>query len=211
MTAVRLPPPLIALTPGDAEAARSGELERRVAAAVKGGLRGVLLREPELEDGPFERLAARLRSRLDAVGGWLGIHDRPHLAAAAKADGVHLGFRSLEPAEVRDWLPGVALGLSTHAPAVAGVTDGWSAADYLFHGPFGPVQKDPPLEPVGTAGLARAVSGTDRPIWALGGIAPGDVPEVLASGVRGVAVLSGILPDADPERRAAEYAAACPQ
>ncbi len=203
MSAVRLPPALVALTPGHAQAGRTGELERRVRAALEGGLRGVLLREPELEDGPFEALAGRLRALLNGVGGWLGVHDRAHLAASARADAVHLGFRSLAPAALRTWLDGeTGIGLSTHAgdpPAER------AAADYVFHGPVFATPKPFPLEPVGCAGLRRDVSASTRPVWALGGIEPAQVGEVLASGVRGVAVLSGILPSDDPRRGAAAY------
>lgn len=199
---MRLPPPLVALTPGDAGAARSGELEQRVRAALAGGLRGVLLREPELEDGPFEQLAVRLRALLDPLDGWLGLHDRAHLARTARADGVHFGFRSLRPGELREWLPGTALGLSTHAGDEPG---SWRAADYVFHGPVHDTPKEPPLEALGCTGLARAVGSTERPVWALGGIGPDDVAAVLRAGVRGVAVLSGVLAQDDPGECARRY------
>jgi thiamine-phosphate diphosphorylase len=202
---VRLPPPLLALTPGDVEQARAGELERRVRAAVEGGLRGLVLREPGLGDGAYAALAGRLRGILDEVEGWLAVHDRAHLARGARADGIHLGFRSLAPEQVRPWEPATALGLSTHAgdePAL------WEPADYLFHGPVNETPKDPPLEPVGRAGIETAVAATQRPLWALGGISPRDVPDLLEAGARGVAVLAGILPAGDPRARAAAYVAA---
>jgi thiamine-phosphate pyrophosphorylase len=199
VTARRLPPPLLALTPG--VPLRAGELEARVRAAVGAGLCGVLLREPSLADGPFLELAARLRELLGE--GWLGLHDRGHLAAACRADGVHLGFRSLRPVELRGWLPEeVAIGLSTHAgddPAC------FESADYLFHGPVFSTPKPVPLDPVGPEGLASAVRGTTLPVWGLGGITPARVEDVLAVGARGVAVLSGLLGSPDPARAAAAF------
>ncbi len=209
------PPPLLALTPGrlgpgDAGGGASGgEASRLVAAvraAVDAGLRGVLLREPGLADRAFLDLALRLREVLGADG-WLGLHDRPHLAAAARAEGVHLGFRSLGVAAARAVAgPEVALGLSTHAgddPAT------WAGADYLFHGPV----RDTPskhglLEPVGPAGLARACAATDRPVWGLGGLRPEDARAVRTAGARGMAVLGGLLGDARPAAAAAAYRAA---
>jgi thiamine-phosphate pyrophosphorylase len=202
VNAARLPPTLIALTPGDAAAAGSGELEQRVRAALAGGLRGVLLREPELEDRAFERVACALRELLGAVDGWLGLHDRVHLAHATRADAVHLGFRSLAPATVRASWPELTIGLSTHAgddPAE------WAAADYLFHGPVFATPKAHPVEPVGIPGLRRAIASTELPVWGLGGIGAGQAADVLDAGARGVAVLSGVLRDDDPGRRAAEY------
>lgn len=199
MTPRRLPPTLIALTPGVPLPA--GELAARVRAAVGAGLGGVLLREPSLADGPFLQLAAQLRELL--AEGWLAVHDRAHLAAACAADAVHVGFRSLRPAQLRPWLAeDVAIGLSTHAgddPA------GFEAADYLFHGPVFATPKPVPLEPLGPQGLARAVAATELPVWGLGGITPARVDEVLAAGARGVAVLSGLLGSADPAAATRAY------
>ena len=196
----RRPPPIVALTPGDARAG----LERAVQSAVEAGLRGVVLREASLSDRAYLELALALRARLDpALGGWLCLHDRPHLARAARADAVHLGGRSLAARDVRAWLdPELALGLSTHA---GDDPRGWSEADYLFHGPVLATTKPGARPPIGFEALARAVASTPRPVWALGGLEPADAAAVRASGASGVAVLSGILPRPDAALRAREY------
>jgi thiamine-phosphate diphosphorylase len=184
-----------------------------VDAALDAGLTGVLLRERRLDERAFLALAHELRARLDALpaprsrgSGWLGVHDRAHLAALAGADGVHLGFRSLAPAELPAFARGLAVGLSAHAgdePAA------WAGADYLV---FGPVRDTPSkrgiLEPVGIDGLAAGVRAAGRPVWALGGIEPADVAPCLDAGARGVAVLRGILGARDPGGAAAAYLAA---
>jgi len=199
----RLPPPLVGLTTG-AERPDLSELERRIHAALRGGLPGVLLREPALDDRPLAELAARLRARAPQL--WIGLHDRPHLVQATGADGVHLGFRSLAPAGVRGWLPGhVAVGLSTHAADDAAR---WRGADYLFHGPVFATAKVRALEPIGPAGLAAAVARAPVPVLGLGGITPERVAAVRAAGAAGVAVLSGLIGSADPARAAAAYLAA---
>ena len=71
-----LPPRLLALSPGDLVlgeglVARKADLLERVRAAWRGGLRGVLLREPQLPDGVLWELAVDLGAILD--GGWLGL------------------------------------------------------------------------------------------------------------------------------------------
>lgn len=197
----RLPPTLLALSPGTLrDAADVERLLQRAAAARAAGLRGVLLREPHLGERPFLELARRLRALLAGDGGWLGLHDRAHLVAAAGADAVHVGFRSLSPAELRSWLPAdVAVGLSTHAGDDVAA---WGSADYLVHGPvFDTPSKRGLLEPIGTGGLAAAVARAPRPVWALGGLAP-EHPErvrgALEAGARGVAVLAAVLAREDP-------------
>jgi thiamine-phosphate pyrophosphorylase len=204
---VRLPPPLLGLSPGDLRSGEQTRFLQRVDAAIEGGLRGVLLRERALEDAAFLSLARALRTRLDAVRGWLGVHDRAHLAGAAGADGLHLGFRSLPPEDVPPALrAGRALGLSTHA---GDALDALPPLDYLFHGPVRATpSKQGLLDPIGTAGLARACASTELPIWAIGGLTPGDLPASRAAGARGVAVLRGILGASDPRAAARAYASA---
>ena len=204
----RLPPPLLALSPGDLDEARAfGDFLARVDAALGAGLRGVLLRELELDDAVHLRLASGLRARLDRLEpepGWLGVHDRVHVALAAGADAIHLGFRSLASEHVATIAADqLAIGLSTHA---FDDPRDWSGADYIFHGP---VRETPSkrelIDAIGAGGLERAALQTDCPLWALGGIRPEDVRAVLASGARGVAVLSGIFRCADPGRATRAY------
>ncbi|MCK6446256.1 MAG: thiamine phosphate synthase [Planctomycetes bacterium] len=205
MSEPRLPPTLLGLSPGDLGRA---DVARFVAAARRArdaGLMGLLLREPGLDDRTFVELARTLRAPF-AAPAWFGVHDRAHVAAALGADGLHLGFRSLEPAFVRPWLgAGVALGLSTHASDDSAA---WEAADYLFHGPvFDTPSKRGLVEPVGLAGLVRAKGRTTRPTWALGGIDPTRARDVLATGVQGLAVRGALFETDDPARAVERFLA----
>jgi thiamine-phosphate diphosphorylase len=199
----RLPPRLVAITPGTLA---DVELVARVRAAVDGGLRALVVREPQLADAPFLALAEALRAEVDRRGpGWLCVHDRPHLAAACRADAVHLGWRSLRPDEIA-WLDrAVARGVSTHA---GDDRSRWERADYLFHGPVRETRKAHALAPIGFDGLAQACAATRVPIWALGGMKPEHAAQAAASGARGMAVLSGLIPARDPAASAAAYSAA---
>ena len=98
---MRLPPALVALTPGDLERERIPAFLERLAGACSAGLPGLLVREPRLTDREWLALLEEVRSRRGAEL-WLGVHDRAHLVRAVEADGLHLGFRSLPPAVARD-------------------------------------------------------------------------------------------------------------
>ncbi len=206
----RLPPAVLALTagdlgPGDVRAGRGERGLRAVALAAAGGLRGVLVREPRLADGEFLEWARGVRRAL-GPDGWLGLHDRAHLTVAAGADGVHVGFRSLAPHELRRFLPdAVAVGWSTHA---GDDPRSWTAADYVFHGPVRATRsKEGILEPIGFEALRRACAASPRPVWALGGLEAADAGAVRAAGCAGLAVLSGVLPTERPADAAASYLA----
>jgi thiamine-phosphate diphosphorylase len=188
---------------GEGLVARKADLLERVRAAWRGGLRGVLLREPQLPDGVLWELAVDLVAILE--GGWLGLHDRPHLVRGVGAQGVHLGFRSVSAVEARLCVGAdVAIGVSTHAgdgPAT------WEGADYLFHGPvYPPLSKSDHLAPVGPSGLQEFVDLAQVPVWGLGGMTPERAPAVIEAGAMGVACLGGLLSDADPARACALFA-----
>ena len=199
-------PRLIALSPGDL-AREDGAFLAALERALAAGLPGLLLREPRLSDRAYLELGRAVgRLRASQAGLWFAVHDRAHLAAELGADALHLSFRSLRPAELRPWLePRLALGLSTHAHDDAAA---WAEADYLFHGPFRSTpSKAGRLEPVGFAGLERALARARRPLLALGGVTPADVRQIRALGAHGVAVLSGVLGAQDPARATRAYLA----
>ncbi|MFT5200249.1 MAG: thiamine-phosphate pyrophosphorylase [Planctomycetota bacterium] len=186
----RLPPRLFALSPGDLAPKRFAAWLKAVDRCVEAGLRGILLREPQLSDGPRLYLALKLAKAFKPRGGFLAMHDAAHLAAAAGVDAVHLGFRSLPLADVRRWSPaGLTLGLSTHS----GDTLDAHEPDYTFYGPvFETPSKLGLKDPVGQEDLRQRCQQSSAPIWALGGIVPANAADVLACGVEGLAVRGAI-------------------
>jgi thiamine-phosphate diphosphorylase len=200
---VRLPPRLVALTPGDLLQAAVPRLLAALERATAGGLCGLLLREPAWSDRALLELARGLRAMLPPPG-WLAVHDRPHVALAAGADAVHLGFRSLPPSAVRELVGRrLALGRSTHA---GDAETWWRGADYLFHGPVNATpSKAGWQEPIGLPGLQRACAGSALPVLAIGGLRPQDARGALAAGAHGLAVRAGILAAVDPGAACALY------
>jgi thiamine-phosphate pyrophosphorylase len=202
----RRPPRLYALTPGDLDVAHVDRFAITAARACAAGLAGILLREPELSDKATLALAQRLRARLGPEG-FLALHDRVHLAEAAGADAVHLGFRSLPPADARAILPpSIAIGFSAHA---GDAPELWNACDHLLLGPvFATPSKAGWKEPLGPDGLAHILATTTLPVWALGGITAANARALLELGCAGIAVRGALLASADPERAVAELLAA---
>ena len=207
---MRLPPRLLALTPGTLRAGLEPALLAACSAALEGGLRGVLLREPGLDERAFLALARELRRLLDGVeGGWLGVHDRGHLALLCGADGLHLGFRSLAPAIAREHLDrSIALGVSAHEGDDPRAVE---PADYLLLGPVLDTPSKRGLkEPLGFEALAREAARLARPAWAIGGLQPEHAARALAAGCRGVAVRAAVFGAPDPARAVAAFARELP-
>ena len=172
--------------------------------ALRGGVDMVQLRDKDADDDAVLRAAARFRALCDEHGALLWLNDRPDLARAAGADGVHLGQDDTPVDEARDQLgPDVLIGLSTHSPAQfdAALRSG---ADQLS---VGPVWETPTKAGRPAAGLDyvryAAEHAGDAPWFAIGGIDASNVGDVVAAGARRIVVVRAIRDAADPERAAA--------
>ena len=123
-------------------------------------------------------------------------HDRYGLGrvVAVDADGVHVGQDDLPVEQARKLVgPGKLVGLSTHnAEQVMAATS--AAPDYIGFGPIFSTSTKADHDPlVGINGLRQARELTTLPIFAIGGITLKTVPDLLAAGADGVAVVSAIL------------------
>jgi thiamine-phosphate pyrophosphorylase len=185
--------------------------EHVLPAALRGGVDMVQLRDKRADDEEILRAAARFRSLCDEHGALLWLNDRPDLALAAGADGVHVGQDDVPVDAVREEVgDALLIGLSTHSPAQFDAALG-SEADQLS---VGPVWETPTKEGRPAAGLSyvryAAEHGGERPWFAIGGIDLGNVGEVVAAGARRVVVVRAIRDAADPEAAAAALRAALP-
>jgi thiamine-phosphate diphosphorylase len=193
---------LLAISPGALEDEGALGFLAPAARARDAGLAALLVREPRLSDRAYLALCERLRALYD--GGVLLVHDRPHLAAAVDADGVHLSWRGLPADVARAQLPSdLLVGTSAHAgddPAIH------AASDHVL---LGPVRATPSKagwkEPLGVDGLRREVLRVARPAWAVGGLRPEDCAPALAAGAAGVACIAGIWSAADPAAAVGAY------
>lgn len=126
------------------------------------------------------------------------INDRADIAAAADADGLHLGQDDLKPSDARPIVgPGKLIGVSTHSieQARTAVLQG---ASYLGVGPTFPSRtKSFPSFP-GQPLLTQIAAEISLPAFAIGGIAAENLSAVLATGIGRVAVSEAIVAAKDP-------------
>lgn len=175
-------------------------------AALRGGIRAIQLREKDLTAAELLPLALEMRSLTSDYSALLLINDRLDIALACRADGVHLGSHSL-PADVARTLLGPArlIGVSTHSLDEI-KTAATLGADFTT---FGPVYATPSKAafgaPKGLDALRSACHNAPLPVFALGGIKPGNRTDVLSAGAAGIAMISGILAQADPEAAARRF------
>jgi thiamine-phosphate pyrophosphorylase len=185
------------------EAVGGRDLVAVVAAAVRGGVRLVQLRDKTAPDAAMIAQARALKALLRPLGVPLVVNDRLEVALAAEADGLHLGQEDLAPARARAALgPGRILGVSAGDAEEAATADP-AVVDYVGVGPVYPTgSKADAGDAIGLAGLGAMRALLDLPMVAIGGIDETNAAEVMACGVEGVAVVSAICGAADPEAAA---------
>jgi thiamine-phosphate pyrophosphorylase len=159
---------------------------------IEAGVDVFQLRDKGLGDTDLLEAARRIGGVCSAGSALFIVNDRPDLALAAGADGVHLGQEDLDPEQAREVVgPGLLIGISTHSPEqIAAATD--SAADYIGVGPVHETPTKPGRPAVGLQLVRHAAAHAGKPFFAIGGIAPSNAAAVVAAGAERIAVVRAI-------------------
>jgi thiamine-phosphate pyrophosphorylase len=192
---------LCVLVDGQSSAA---DFETLVEAFVEVGVGMIQLRDKTLTDRELLLRAWQLRLVTRGTGTLAVINDRADVAAAIRADGVHLGQDDLPVKEARMVVgTEMLIGVSTHHldQAQAAVLAG---ANYLGAGPTFPSQTKSFAAFAGLDYLKQLADEIRLPIFAIGGISPENVPQVLETGVSRVAVGAAITATKQPASAARE-------
>ncbi len=165
---------------------------------VEAGVHVIQLRDKQLDDRQLLERAAALREITRAAGVLFIVNDRPDLAVLAQADGVHVGQEDVSVKDARTIVgPDALIGVSTHSieQARQAVLDG---ANYIGVGPTFPSDTKQ-FEQFPGLDLLRAVAAEIRlPSFAIGGIGPENLAEVLPTGIGRIAVSGAVLSAPDP-------------
>ncbi|HEY7980753.1 MAG TPA: thiamine phosphate synthase [Candidatus Eremiobacteraceae bacterium] len=171
-------------------------------AAVAGGVGMVQLRDRELDDAELLAVAIRGVRTCAPLRVPFIVNDRADIAALSGADGVHLGQCDVPPAQARRIVGRDAIvGISTHSPEQIAAAE-IEAVDYIGVGPIHATPTKPGRPAVGAALVRYAAAHCSRPFFAIGGIEPSNVREVVAAGGRAVSVLRYVSQASDPRAAA---------
>jgi thiamine-phosphate pyrophosphorylase len=176
--------------------------------AIAGGVDMVQLRDRELDDADLLSVAIRGSEICSRLGVPFIVNDRVDIAVLAGASGVHLGQDDIPPALARRLVgPGAIIGLSTHTPEQIGAAE-HEPVDYIGVGPIHATPTKPGRAAVGTALVRYAAAHCTRPFFAIGGLEPSNVADVIEAGGRGVSVLRWVSQARDPRSAAQQMIAA---
>ena len=189
----------------DADFAPARDLPALVEAAVQGGVTVVQLRAKSLAGRDLIALGRGIAAALEGTGLPLLVNDRPDVALACGAAGVHLGQDDIPVPEARRILgPGATIGVSVNTPDEARRAE-VQGADYVGAGPaFATATKETDLPVLGPEGIERIKSAVGIPVVAIGGIGAKNALSMARAGADGIAVVSAILGAPDAGRAAEE-------
>ena len=172
--------------------------------ALEGGCRWIQLRMKDASDDEVRKAAAEIQPMCKAHDAIFLLDDRVELAKELKADGVHLGKNDMPVDEARrvlgeEFIIGGTANTFEDIERLAR-----QGADYIGCGPFRFTTTKKNLAPViGIEGYRDIIekmkaAGIDLPVVAIGGITADDIDDILATGVRGIAVSGTVLRAENP-------------
>jgi thiamine-phosphate pyrophosphorylase len=200
---------LYAVTP---DALDPATLLARVEAVLAGGARALQYRrkgalEPQVRATEARALAAACRR----YRAWFIVNDDVALAAAVGADGVHVGRDDADCAVARATLgPDAIVGVSCYDRLERALDAARAGATYVAFGAMHASGVKPQAVRAPLDLLARARQAVGCPVVAIGGITLERAPPLLAAGADALAVITDLFEAADPQARAAAYAALWP-
>ncbi len=188
--------------------------------AIAGGVDVVQLRDKSLNDDELVTVASSARALCARLGALFIVNDRPDIALAARADGVHVGQEDMPVEQVRELVgQNLLIGLSTHTPAEidavtrleqiadaatrsSSIRDSAGRVDYIGVGPVHATPTKPGRPAVGLELVCYAAAQARVPFFAIGSIHAHNAAAVAGAGAQRLAVVRAIAEAADPKRAA---------
>ena len=174
--------------------------------ALAGGADTIQFRSKSGSTRELIEIAIQMKTLCRKAGVPLIINDRVDIALAAGADGVHLGQDDFPIPLARKLLgPDAIIGGSAGdmEEAQKCLADG---ADYIGSGPvYGTVSKSDAGPATGVENIRIIAGQIPLPVIAIGGVTADNVKELIDAGAYGVAVISAVCLNDDPEAAARRF------
>ena len=169
--------------------------------ALRGGADTIQFRQKTGSTREMIRIAAQMKQLCSDYDVPLIVNDRVDVAIAAEADGVHLGQDDFPIPLARELLGQEKIIGASASDINEGRKCLEEGADYIGFGPIYPTtSKDDAGAVKGVETLTQIAEAVSAPIIAIGGISSNHVSEILQAGAHGIAVISSVCCQEDPEQ-----------
>jgi len=168
--------------------------------AIAGGADTVQFRQKSGSTRKMIEIARKMKQFCTEASVTFIVNDRVDVSIAAGADGVHLGQDDFPIPRARELLGEnhiIGGSASTFEEAQKCLTEG---ADYVGFAPSQKTSKADAAPVTGIELLKRVIKAIPLPIIVIGGISLKNTPEVIEAGAHGIAVISTVCCQKNPER-----------
>ena len=168
--------------------------------AIAGGADTIQFRQKEGATREMIRVAEQMQALCKRAGVTFIINDRVDVAIACHADGVHLGQDDFPIPLARKLLGQEAIIGGSAGSVEEARKCLLEGADYIGFGPvYATTSKEDAGPAAGLSLLKQIVETIPLPIIAIGGITADNTPPVVQAGAHGIAVISAVCCQKDPE------------
>jgi thiamine-phosphate pyrophosphorylase len=195
MSGLDVTSPVICIVTRGRGAADSDERRRlveRLAAGARAGASMVQIRERQFDDRQLMSFVKEVVAAVRPAGARVLVNERPDVALAAGADGVHLKSDGPSASDARRIVPkDFLIGRSVHSEAEAAAVAAAGGCDYLIFGTVFPSTSKAGDHPVaGLEALRHTCGAVSLPVIAIGGMSVARAHDVRAAGAAGMAAIS---------------------
>jgi len=160
----------------------------RLESRLRGGLKLIQIREKKLAREALKEFAGRVLALARAHGARVLVNSDIEIARRIGADGVHLTAAQLRSAAARPdttWC-----GASCHSSEELRRAE-TLGVDFAVLGPVHATPSHPAAVPLGWDRFRQIAAGASIPVYALGGVLPGDLDRARSCGAHGLAMVRG--------------------
>ena len=159
---------------------------------LAGGAKIVQLRDKYSDDRAFYQKALIFREKTNNAGALFIVNNRVDIAMLAHADGVHLGNNDLPVEKAREFGPDLIIGVSCNEKEqVSTVKE--RGGSYYNIGPIYTTKTKKNLTPfLGSDVIESFSSLCDLPFTVMGGVKRDHIQDLVAKGVRRIAVVTAL-------------------
>lgn len=177
----------------------SGDFSEQLRRIAEAAPKYIILREKDLDESQYCALAEKALEICRGSNTKLILHYYWKTAIELGADSVHLPLHILRELTAEDKEYFSLIGASCHSVEDA-IEAAELRADYITAGHVFATDCKKGLPPRGLDFLREVCQSVDIPVYAIGGIAPENFPQVMEAGASGACVMSGFMKCAEPKK-----------
>lgn len=173
-----------------------GDFFKRIEQLASSGADKIILREKDLSEDEYRELAETVMKICRSYSTPCILHSFPDVALKLGADGLHLPLNILRGLSVKERICLTSklplLGASCHSASDAKEAESLGCG-YIVAGHIFETECKHGLQGRGLEFLKDVSNAVKIPVYAIGGITPQNIGEVIGSGAQGACVMSGLM------------------